>query len=295
VNKDLAVDAGAWTPTVTPDGKPARSIVPPARTLFQQLVDALDDLPTPPVYFPSISDLGIATVALALRYGSYLVVLVDPEKPVWKHAGREDVSAIDDSEMARINIEACAAVEQLMRLARKDRDAFRTLIFHAKTQLPTPQTRVTRDSSWHLWGLHRAVRATERASPENRNALANVWKHTGTPEVIRNPERALANVIVNACWRNGSSIEDIHAGGPAPEALPLLQRRIASRELARLMKGAAAAFADGMAAMESVLDDEEGSFEENVFAYYKAPIPLVPARWSFEENTRNVLLSGLEP
>ena len=51
----------------------------------------------------------MAAAAVVLRWGSYLAVLLDREKPVWSEALSPSTSCISDEEMARINIEASAA------------------------------------------------------------------------------------------------------------------------------------------------------------------------------------------
>lgn len=53
---------------------------------------------------------GVAAAALALRWGSYLAVLLDHDKAVWPEVNSPSTSRISDEEMARINIEAAAAL-----------------------------------------------------------------------------------------------------------------------------------------------------------------------------------------
>jgi hypothetical protein len=55
---------------------------------------------------------GVAAAALILRWGSYLAVLLDHYKPVWPEVGSASTSRISDEEMARINLEASAALTQ---------------------------------------------------------------------------------------------------------------------------------------------------------------------------------------
>ena len=62
---------------------------------------------------------GVAAAALCLRWGPYLTVLLDKEKPICPSAQDASTSRIADEEMARINIEASAAVaEWIIRLTR---------------------------------------------------------------------------------------------------------------------------------------------------------------------------------
>lgn len=53
---------------------------------------------------------GAAAAAVVLRWGSYLAVLRDRDKPIWPAVHSEGISRLSDREMARINIEASAAL-----------------------------------------------------------------------------------------------------------------------------------------------------------------------------------------
>ncbi len=55
---------------------------------------------------------GVAAAALTLRWGSYLAVLLDRDKSVWNEASSPSTGRISDEEMARINIEASAALAE---------------------------------------------------------------------------------------------------------------------------------------------------------------------------------------
>src|SRR5437016_5395616 len=63
---------------------------------------------------------GVAAAALTLRWGSYLAVLLDRNKPVWPKVSSASTSRISDEEMARINIEASAALAEWIDLYRAD-------------------------------------------------------------------------------------------------------------------------------------------------------------------------------
>ena len=63
---------------------------------------------------------GVAAAALTLRWGSYLVALLDHDKPVWPEVHAQMTSRISDSEMARINIEASAGLAAWIELRRED-------------------------------------------------------------------------------------------------------------------------------------------------------------------------------
>lgn len=83
VTDELMLDAGTCETVSGPSG-PERIIRPPATTLFHQVLAYLRDKPDPPKP-PSGSMVGregVAATALVLRWGSYLAVLLDHDKPV---------------------------------------------------------------------------------------------------------------------------------------------------------------------------------------------------------------------
>ena len=55
---------------------------------------------------------GVAATVLVLRWGSYLAVLLDRDKPLWSAVRSQGISRISDEEVARINIEASAALAE---------------------------------------------------------------------------------------------------------------------------------------------------------------------------------------
>jgi hypothetical protein len=111
VDDTLVLDAGTCEEVSGPHG-PERLIRPPATTLFHQVLPYLKAKPDPPKR-PSGSMIGregVAAAALTVRWGSYLAVLLDHDKPVWSEVHSARTSRISDEEMARINIEASAAL-----------------------------------------------------------------------------------------------------------------------------------------------------------------------------------------
>jgi hypothetical protein len=74
---------------------------------------------------------------VVLRWGSYVAVLADKAKPVWAEAHSPEVSRICDSEMARINIEASAALaEWRFELARSDYSSRWSRILEGESSVP---------------------------------------------------------------------------------------------------------------------------------------------------------------
>jgi len=95
VNDELALDAGTCEEVSGPQG-PEKLIRPPETTLFHQVLTYLRAKPDPPTR-PSGSMVGregVAAAALVLRWGSYLAVLLDREKPLWSEARSPSTSRI---------------------------------------------------------------------------------------------------------------------------------------------------------------------------------------------------------
>ena len=61
-------------------------------------------------------EVAIAAVAVCLRWGSYFAALANHDLPQWAAAFDPAVSGIGDGEMARINIEASAALSDWIDL-----------------------------------------------------------------------------------------------------------------------------------------------------------------------------------
>ncbi len=132
VNDQLAIDAGYWQECVEEDQTPYRLISPPHTTMYQQVLSYLEeaarDQEVPPKSQLHFGEVAIATIAVCLRWGSYFAVpAFDPE-----------VSCISDGEMARINIEASAALAGWIDLVRTEQLHFRKLVKAAVQLLPFP-------------------------------------------------------------------------------------------------------------------------------------------------------------
>ena len=110
VAEDCRLDAGTWHLTTDQHGAPTVQISPPAVPMFQQVVEYLEAKPAPPGGNMRRADEGRAAVAVCLRWGSYFAVLDDLSKPDGPNIDDEQVSQIDDEEMARMNIEISAGL-----------------------------------------------------------------------------------------------------------------------------------------------------------------------------------------
>jgi len=288
VSDDLTLDAGWWEEVPAGDGMTQRLVHPPETTMFEQVLDYLGSLP-PPRDYPGIhiGREAVAATAISLRWGSYLAVLMDREKPLWSQARQEGLSRIADSEMARINIEASAALEQWIDIMRDEWDRYLSLMWAAR-HLPMPQKSVKRDRDHtHLFMLSR---------PEFAALLLPQTQESGSAraEAEAHPTRALANALINASWRNGP-VEDIHAGRLS--TYPLTQRRITPSEGRTLTRTTAGRLAQGIYgfSVSPAQHRDPRSWAERVLPYNLASLLLVtPTGWSLDERTRQVWLPGTE-
>ena len=127
VNDDLTLAAGT-TILPVPDGHPAAE-----GHALRQVLDYLRGKPDPPAP-PSgtfIDHEGAAAAAVALRWGSYLAVLTDRAKPVWSETRSPGTSRIADSGMARVNVEASAALSDWIDLCRDEPAVYEQLVLRA--------------------------------------------------------------------------------------------------------------------------------------------------------------------
>jgi hypothetical protein len=286
INDELVLDAGTCEEASGPQGS-EYLLRPPAATLFHQVLAYLQAKPDPPqrVCGSMAGREGVAAAALTLRWGSYLAVLFDHDKPLWPEVQAETTSRISDSEMARINIEASAGLAAWIELRREDEELCRLLVNRAVAYLPmptrTPKANVGAGAFAALADPTLATRFVHAVDPER---LARV-----RVEVAGHPSRVFANALVNVAWRNGP-VEDIHAG--SFQGYPLTQRRVTPAEEKELMQSASDGLALGLTVC-SVLAWERPprSWPEQVLPYGLATMMLVtPYRWTLTEASREVRL-----
>jgi hypothetical protein len=229
----------------------------------------------------------VAAAAVTLRWGSYFCVLADPSKPLWGAASSPAVSRVSDEEMARINIEASAALAEWVDLHRAERGRYGSLVERAVAYLPM-STRTSKPTM----GVF-----LELSDPEHARRLVNaaeqVW---GAERVARtlsdvcdHPTRVLANAAVNVAWRNGP-VEDIHAG--RAWNYPLDERRVTPDEERLLLRFASNGMAWVMTACERLaLERPPPSWVEQVLPYALSQMMLVtPTGWTLTEVSRQVRL-----
>jgi hypothetical protein len=290
VTDELMLDAGSCETVLGPSG-PERLIRPPATTLFHQVLAYLRNKPDPPKR-PAGSMVGregVAAAALTLRWGSYLAVLFDHDKPVWAEVGSPGTSRISDGEMARINIEASAALADWIGVYRSERggSVYEQLVNRAVAYLPMPKKtsrmKVTKVSALAEQGPASQLVEAFRSSRASRleRVRADVEGH---------PSRVLSNALVNTAWRNGP-VEDIHAGGF--RGYPLDKRRASLAEERSLMAFASERLAEGMdVCLRFAVERPPRPWVEQVLPYGLAEMMLItPSRWTLTEVSREVRLS----
>ena len=140
VNDGLVLDAGTCEEVSGRHG-PELLIRPPESALFHQVVAYLRAKPDPPARLPGsmVGREGVAAAAVVLRWGSYLAVLLDREKPIWPEVHSPATSRTSDDEMARVNIEASAALAEWVDLCRTDPRSYVQLVDRAVFYLPMPK------------------------------------------------------------------------------------------------------------------------------------------------------------
>jgi hypothetical protein len=287
VNDELVLDAGTCQEVSGPQSV-ERVIRPPATTLFRQVVAYLREKPDPPRPLSGslVGREGVAAAALVLRWGSYLSVLLDRAKPIWREVASETASRISDDEMARINIEASAALAEWIDLYREDlgRDYAR-LVDRAVYCLPMPK-KTSR------------LKVTEFAAPADPEFAAAIvgaapatLLERASSDVARAPTRVLSNALVNSAWRNGP-VEDIHAG--ESEGYPLDRRRITPAEERTLMAFASERLALGMTiCLRLEMERPRRAWRDQVLPYALAGgLLITPSGWSLTEASREVRLPG---
>jgi hypothetical protein len=230
VNDELVLDAGTVEEVAGRDG-PGRLVRPPGTTLFHQVLAYLRAKADPPARPPGASAgrEGVAAAAVSLRWGSYLAVLLDRGKPLCEAARSAGTSRISDEEMARINIEASAALAEWVDLCRTEagRQLHARLVDRALAYLPAPRRSARLELGPFAYLADPGVaRRMERAA--DPAGLARI-----RAEAKRHPSRLFANALVNVAWRNGP-VEAIHAGHSA--AYPLEERRVTPAEERTLMR-----------------------------------------------------------
>ena len=300
INNQFNIDAGYWQECTEVGQMPYRPVSPPRITMYQQSLSFLEEASrgqkVPPQSQVHFGEIAIATVSVCIRWGSYFAVLANHDLPQWVAAYDPEVSCISDREMARINIEASAALSGWIDLMRADQPRFRKLVKAAVHLLPFPIAQLDGSTYYHRFHAFSAINSVNgRRSLMEAFArdFGSQWLEREKARLIVNPTRALANGILNEHWRNGSGIEDVHAGSIAPPR-PLTQCRLTKAQEMLLMQETAELFVPTMRALYAVVSKpSDESWPEQALPYAIAFKP--PADWSLDEQTREVALPGAEP
>ena len=289
VNDDLTLDAGTCEAISGPGGA-AQIIHPPATSLFHQILAYLREKPNPPMRSTGslIGREGVAAAAVALRWGSYLAVLLDRDKPVWPEVRSPATSRISDQEMARINIEASAALADWIDVFRADRGGrmYQQLVNRAVAYLPMPK-KTSRLKVNEIGALAEPGIAAQLVEAFRGSQAARLDRIRA--DVERHSSRVLSNALVNTAWRNGP-VENIHAG--EPRGCPLDQRRMTPAEERELIAFTSERLAQGMSVcLRFTREQPPRSWPEQVLPYALVGMMLItPSGWTLTETSRDVHL-----
>jgi len=283
VNDEFVLDAG--TREVIVGARGGEQIVhPPTRTMFDQVVAYLRTRPAPsPHQRRSGAGIeGLAAASVALRWGSYLAVLFDRDKSVSPDA-KVGISRISDDEMARINIEASAALAAWIDILHTDFAEHLDLVDRAIAYLPlVHRTAVPRNR--HIMALASPEIASQLIEASDPTLLTRV-----RADANRHPNRLFANALVNVAWRNGPA-ENVHAGKSWSH--PLDQRRVTPVEERKIIRFASDRLAMGMDVCHRFMAEQpRRPWCEQVLPFGLTSFLLItPSKWTLTENSREVHL-----
>jgi hypothetical protein len=279
VADDLVLEAG-----VCENDGIEQIVHPPQVTLFRQVLDYLRAKPDPPTDCVTIEVEAAAAAAVALRWGSYFAVLADRCKPLWPQARSPGASRISDSEMARINIEASAALAEWIDLLREEPRTCAQLAARAAAYVPMPRRKVRPE------GVTFAALAMPSIAARLVPATAAATVARARAAAERYPSRVFANALVNTAWRNGP-IEHVHAG--ICGAYPFDCRRLRVSEERSIVGVAIDRLAVGLDVCHELARERPArAWAEQVLPYGLADKMLItPVGWTLTESTREVRLS----
>ena len=204
---DLVLNAGTWHLAEDDDLRPAAIIEPPATPMYQQVAAYLEAKPAPPEGNPKRADEARAATAVCLRWGSYFALLADPERPTSTGIDDEQVSQIDDDEMARTNVEISAALAWWLGLCGANDGRYWDLVARALAYLPLgPRTVRPHPQADTLLTCTMPDVAAEVRRTWWTGRLDQDLETAG-----RHGIRALANSVTLQAWRNGP-VQNVHAG-----------------------------------------------------------------------------------
>jgi len=282
VAEDFESDAGEWKHMGEQKGWPIAMIAPPTVPMFQQVVDWLETRPVPTGGTSKRDDEARAAVAVCLRWGSYFAILADPSRPDAPDIASEEVSQIDDMEMARMNIEISAALAWWLTVRGVDDRRYWDLVYRALAYLPTgPKSFGHIDSADVLLASTVPDLAAHVRSSWPADRLEQALEIAGTHGI-----RVIANTITHIAWRNGP-VENVHAG--RFQGYGLNQRRVLPKAEKAIVRHAQSGFSAGLKAIDYLkYNDSWPPPAERVLPFLHGLVG--PSRWSVTEQSRAVEL-----
>ena len=283
VTDDLVLDAGTWHLVVHQDQCPIALIEPLATPMYRQVAAWLEAKPAPPDGGnPKCDDEARAATAVCLRWDSYFALLADPARPPSPGIDDEQVSQIDDDEMARMNVEILAALAWWFGLCGASDRRYWDLVQRALAYLPLgPRT------------IHPHPKADELRTctmPDVAAEVRRTW-WTGRLEddlatAGNHGIRVIANTVTLQAWRNGP-IEGVHAEGF--EGYGLNERRVSAKAEKAITRHAQGGVFAGLTVVDYLrYDNAWPPPVERVLPFLHRLI--APTGWSVTEQSRPVRL-----
>jgi hypothetical protein len=282
VTEELLLDGGTWKLTEDQKGQRVARIAPPATPMFQQVVEYLESKPVPPGGSTKRADEARAAVAVCLRWGSYFAVLADPSKPDAPGIDDEQVSQIDDEEMARTSIEISAALAWWLALSGSDDRRYWDLVARALAYLPAGPKAVS--------GLPSGDILLASAVPELAEQVCRGWPAERLERDLETARtygvRVIANTVTHIAWRNGP-VESVHAGQYRGYGLD--ERRVPAKVEKAIVRHAQDGFFSGLKAADRLKYSEAWPPPaERVLPFLHGLVG--PTGWSCTESSRGVEL-----
>lgn len=293
VNEQLTLDAGTLVAD-TPDASHG-TVRPPVVPMFEQVLTFLDQQPAEPDRQLSDDELAQVTVTLCLRYGTWFALLSDEARLSGARLSK-GTSRIDDPEMARINVEASAALARWLDLRRERPETFRQLALRALRCLPAqpgpfksrPRPRGRLSGAVLPRALHYILPvmtvpdvATKLVAAAREMAPGHLADRQAQAD--EHPSRVLSNALINATWRNGP-VEELHSGRSAN--YPLNSCRLTPRERDRLLRHTMTELKVALPAIEGMIDERGRTWPEKVLAFNLLDEFLVtPSGWTLTETS----------
>jgi hypothetical protein len=252
----------------------------PEAAPWRRLVAALDDAPGAGEEPLDPFREADALVAVCWRYGSYVHVLTFGElyPPLRTDSS---LSRIGDMEMMRIQIEASSALADCLRLRRDDPQRYNHRLRAALDSLPIPWQR-PRDRL-DLESLREAAKRFAATAQGPNMLTLDKLVTMGYALAEIDPDRIEANALLHGTYRNGSRVEDLHAGSWNPASEVPGYFRLYAPEVERMAGRFALSLAVEMAARERL--EAEARMVLNVMR--------APRAWTTTHETAIVAFAGL--